>query len=156
MVFHVVISAHSYSREMVMRVTKMIRDMLWSLNNSLKLAFKEIYGNKSREFVCWYWGSRAWWPIEAVFREILASGPGQNSDPWCPVHYNYCYSDATSKENSNNLGWSLESSDKEHQNGIISVDWSDQYTYLWTAYRIFHFKTRYSWNFKVEEKNPKK
>ena len=32
MIFHVVISAHSYSREMDMRVNKMIKDML---NNSL-------------------------------------------------------------------------------------------------------------------------
>ena len=66
MTFHVVISAHSYSREMDMRVNKMIRDML---------------GNQSGEFVCGYRGSSAWWPIEAVFLEFLASGPGQNSDP---------------------------------------------------------------------------
>ena len=49
-----------------MRVNKMIRDML---------------GNQSGEFVCGYRGSSAWWPIEAVFLEFLASGPGQNSDP---------------------------------------------------------------------------
>ena len=62
-----------------MRVNKMIKDML---NNSLQLAFKELYGNQSGEFVCGYQGPSAWWPIEAGLLKFLASGPGQNnSDP---------------------------------------------------------------------------
>ena len=36
-----------------------------------------MYRNQCEEFVCGYWGSSVWWPVEAVFLELLACGPGQ-------------------------------------------------------------------------------
>lgn len=58
----------------------------------------------------------------------------------------------TSKQSSNNLGCSLELSDKNIEKA--SSVWIDQ-TNTYEVSRIFHFKTYHSKNFKVEEKNKK-
>ena len=41
-----------------MRISEMLTlgKMLWFFNKFSQLIFREIYGGKSGEFACWYWG----------------------------------------------------------------------------------------------------